>query len=202
MYYFAFSLSTSTKRMNERERESERERERESAFGCYIQHISVVCSVLSGRHIQQVWIPFVTCPLRNTNFPTMGKHSSNISGSHFRDAGFESQHRYAGLNYGASFRFPQRWNWLLWLDGGRNCLSPSITTRCSVSQFLYFCKTLYMFQTVFPSIIRSSKLHIQRQIFVRPIPDAVCAVLSSWWWTKKPSGTSLSLHRAFCSLFN
>jgi len=26
-----------------------------------------------------------------------------------------------------------------------------------------------MFQTVFPSIIRSSKLHIQRQVFVRPI---------------------------------
>ena len=34
---------------------------------------------------------------------------------------------------------------------------------------IYFCKTLYMFQTVFPSIIRSSKLHIQRQAFVRPI---------------------------------
>ena len=26
-----------------------------------------------------------------------------------------------------------------------------------------------MFQTVFPSIIRSSKLHIQRQVSVRPI---------------------------------
>jgi len=36
-----------------------------------------------------------------------------------------------------------------------------------------------MFQTGFPSTIRSSKLHIQRQVFVRPIPDAVCAVLSS-----------------------
>ena len=40
--------------------------------------------------------------------------------------------------------------------------------RC-VSQFIYFCKTLYMFQAVFPSIIRSSQLHIQRQVFVRPI---------------------------------
>ena len=29
---------------------------------------------------------------------------------------------------------------------------------------------LYMFQTIFPSIIRSSKLHIQRQVLVRPIP--------------------------------
>jgi len=34
-------------------------------------------------------------------------------------------------------------------------------TRCNVPQFIYFCKTFYMFQTCFPSIIRSSKLHIQ-----------------------------------------
>jgi len=34
-------------------------------------------------------------------------------------------------------------------------------TKCNVSQFIYFCKTLYMFQTVFPSIISSSILHIQ-----------------------------------------
>jgi len=36
-------------------------------------------------------------------------------------------------------------------------------------KFIYFCKTLYMFQTVVPSIIRSSKLHTQRQVFVRPL---------------------------------
>ena len=41
-------------------------------------------------------------------------------------------------------------------------------TRC-VSQLIYFCNTLYMFQSVFPSIISSSKLHIQRQVFVRPL---------------------------------
>jgi len=40
-----------------------------------------------------------------------------------------------------------------------------------------------MFQTGFPSLIGSSKLHIQRHVFVRPIPDAVCAVLGSRWWT-------------------
>ena len=38
-------------------------------------------------------------------------------------------------------------------------------TKCNDSRFIHFCKTLYMFQTVFPSIIRSSKLHIQRQVF-------------------------------------
>jgi len=36
-------------------------------------------------------------------------------------------------------------------------------------KFIYFCKTLYMFQTGFLTIIRSSKLHIQRQVFVRPL---------------------------------
>ena len=42
-------------------------------------------------------------------------------------------------------------------------------TRCNVSQFIYFCKMLYMFQTGFLSIIRSLKLHIQRQVFARPL---------------------------------
>jgi hypothetical protein len=36
-------------------------------------------------------------------------------------------------------------------------------------KFIYFCKTLHTFQTVFPSIIRSTKPHIQRQAFVRPL---------------------------------
>jgi len=44
-------------------------------------------------------------------------------------------------------------------------------------KFIYFCKTLYMFQTVFPSIIRSTKLHIQRQVFVRPL---LLPAASSW----------------------
>jgi len=37
-----------------------------------------------------------------------------------------------------------------------------------------------MFQTGFPSIIRSSKLHIQGQVFVRPIllPDASLAIIA------------------------
>ena len=38
-----------------------------------------------------------------------------------------------------------------------------------------------MFQTVFPSIIRSSKLHILRQVFVRPIllPAVSLAMLAA-----------------------
>ena len=42
-------------------------------------------------------------------------------------------------------------------------------TRWDVSQFIYFCKTFYMFRKVFSYIIRSSTLHVQRQAFVRPI---------------------------------
>ena len=36
-----------------------------------------------------------------------------------------------------------------------------------VSQIIYSCKMLYMFWTVFPSIIRSSKLHILQQTYVQ-----------------------------------
>jgi hypothetical protein len=39
-----------------------------------------------------------------------------------------------------------------------------------LSQIIYSCKTLYMFRTVFPSIIRSSRLHIQQQAYVKQIP--------------------------------
>ena len=38
-----------------------------------------------------------------------------------------------------------------------------------VSQIIYSCKTLYMFRTVLPSIIRSSKLHIRQQAYVRQL---------------------------------
>ena len=60
-------------------------------------------------------------------------------------------------------------------------------------KFIYFCKTLYMFQTVFPSIIRSSKLHIQRQAFVRPLllPAATLARLAA--------GSSNGLYVQFCA---
>ena len=52
---------------------------------------------------------------------------------------------------------------------------------------IYFCKTLYMFQTVFLSIISSSKLHIQRQVFVRPIPLPAARQASSrqQYWSDK-----------------
>ena len=43
------------------------------------------------------------------------------------------------------------------------------TTNKMQRFIIYFCKTFYMFQAGFPSIIRSPKLHIQHQVFVRPI---------------------------------
>jgi hypothetical protein len=34
-------------------------------------------------------------------------------------------------------------------------------------KFIYFESTLYMFRTAFPSIIRSSRLYIQQQVYVK-----------------------------------
>ena len=74
----------------------------------------------------------------------------------------------------------------------------------SVPNLFYFGTTLYMFRTVFPSIIRSSRLYIQQQAYVKQIllsvskqtsvsvwhmPVAVCTVLNSWWWTERASET-------------
>ena len=41
-------------------------------------------------------------------------------------------------------------------------------------KFIYFGMTLYMFRTVFPSIIRSSKLYIQQQTYVKQILLTAC----------------------------
>jgi len=86
-----------------------------------------------------------------------------------------------------------------------------------LSQIIYSCKTLYMFRTVFPSIIRSSKLHIQQRYMSNsccylllsgmssPIAAGssscltytvvVYAVLSSWWWTERPSETCRAFYK-------
>jgi hypothetical protein len=37
----------------------------------------------------------------------------------------------------------------------------------NISNLFYFATTLYMFQTVFPSIIRSLRLYIQHQVYVQ-----------------------------------
>jgi len=48
-------------------------------------------------------------------------------------------------------------------------------TRCaSVSNLFYFGVTLYMFRTVFPSIIRSLGLYTQQQAFVKQILLSAC----------------------------
>jgi len=44
-----------------------------------------------------------------------------------------------------------------------------------LSQIIYSCKALYKFQTVFPSIIRSSKLRIQQ----RHMLNSCCYLLIS-----------------------
>jgi len=48
-------------------------------------------------------------------------------------------------------------------------------TRCTnVSNLFYFGMKLYMFRTVFPPIISSSRLYIQQQAFVRQILLSAC----------------------------
>ena len=39
----------------------------------------------------------------------------------------------------------------------------------SISRLFYFGTTLYMFRTVFPSIIRILRLYIQHQVYVIPV---------------------------------
>ena len=56
-----------------------------------------------------------------------------------------------------------------------------------------------MFRTVSSSIIRSLRLYIQHhtiQVPVWRIPDPICTVLDSWWWTERLSETC----RVFSSL--
>ena len=48
------------------------------------------------------------------------------------------------------------------------------TRSANVSNLFYFGMTLYMFRTVFPSIIRSSRLYIQQQAFVKQILLFAC----------------------------
>jgi hypothetical protein len=58
---------------------------------------------------------------------------------------------------------------------GSKIISIVKPTRCtSVSNLFYFGMTLYMFRTVFPSIIRSSRLHIQQHAFVKQILLSTC----------------------------
>jgi hypothetical protein len=41
-------------------------------------------------------------------------------------------------------------------------------------KFIYFELKLYMFRTVFPSVIRSSGLYIQQQVYVKQIRQSAC----------------------------
>jgi len=76
-----------------------------------------------------------------------------------------------------------------------------------LSQIIYSFKTLYMFRKVFSSIIRSSKLCMQQQVYVKQLllpaassscltyTVAVYTVLSSWWWTERPFETFTDIYK-------
>jgi len=48
------------------------------------------------------------------------------------------------------------------------------TRYTNVSNLFYFGMTLYMFRTVFPSIIRSSRQYIQQQAYVQQMLLSAC----------------------------
>ena len=57
----------------------------------------------------------------------------------------------------------------------RNITSIVKANRCTiVSNLFYYGMTLYMFRTVFPSIIGSSRLYIQQHAFVKQILLSAC----------------------------
>jgi len=57
----------------------------------------------------------------------------------------------------------------------RNIISIVKPTNCTnVSSLFHFGMTLYMFRTVFPSIIKSSRLYIQQQASVKQILLSAC----------------------------
>ena len=60
------------------------------------------------------------------------------------------------------------------------CVPLETYDRCTnVSNLFYFGMTLYMFRTVIPSIIRSSRLYIQQQAFVKQILLTACCLLAN-----------------------
>jgi len=57
----------------------------------------------------------------------------------------------------------------------RNIISIVKPTRCTnVSNLFYFGMTLYMFRTVCLTIIRSSRLYIQQQEFLKQVLLSAC----------------------------
>ena len=56
-------------------------------------------------------------------------------------------------------------------------------------KFILFGVKFYMFRTVFPTILRSSKTVYTAAVSVWHMSVAVCTVLNSWWWTERPSET-------------
>ena len=59
-------------------------------------------------------------------------------------------------------------------------------TRCtSVSNLFYFGMTLYMFRTVFPSIITSSRLYVQQQTYAKQV------LLCSFQWVPASKQTAV-----------
>jgi hypothetical protein len=98
----------------------------------------------------------------------------------------------------------------------RNIFLSTTNKMHLLSQIIYSCKTLYIFRTVFLSIIRSSKPRIQQRYMSTSCCNlllsgmrwnaagssncltyivALYAVLSPWWWAERPSETCRAFYK-------
>jgi len=73
------------------------------------------------------------------------------------------------------------------------CIDSQSTTNKMRLFSIYFCKTLYMFQTFFSVHLKELKTAYTASDICQII--TLCAVLSSWWRTEKPSETYRASYR-------
>jgi hypothetical protein len=92
---------------------------------------------------------------------------------------------FCACSRGAVCHYPitVQWNILAQIGSGAKCrMDLTFESPCIVIhffsktnqmhqflKFVYFWLTLYMFRTVFPSVIRSSRLYLQQQVYVKQI---------------------------------
>jgi hypothetical protein len=82
---------------------------------------------------------------------------------------------------------------LIWCSWDRASWYISIAKPTSCTIFRVYWISLYMFRTVFPSIIRSPSLYIQHQVYVIQVSWLLASVLSS-----KQSTNLYDIHLMLC----
>ena len=77
----------------------------------------------------------------------------------------------------------------------RRFFHPSSGAQNCTYSVRYLCDQFCYLPLAWLAAGSSIGLHRWRQVLVWQIPDAVCAVSISWWWTEKPSETCRASYR-------